>query len=113
MNANLEKWLNELTKDSIKSNITNLNYFDEDFTCSIAIPYDIAADLLATTLANRKIPKYWLQDNTLWLKLDYHTDGLQTTFSIDIGSDIEELTDIPVSVKNLIEEAFREKIKEQ
>ena len=103
----LEKWLGEITYEQVKNGISKLDYFNENITCWIPIPYNIAVEVIRQNIKNFNIPISWLNDNQLWLQLEYHTDGSPTFIGLDYDFGVEEIKNVDKSVIDNIDGFYR------
>lgn len=112
MTDSLEKWLNDLSYEQIKDGISRTDYFDENITCWVPIPYDIALEVIRQDIRGIQNPISWLHNNTLWLELEYHTDGYPTSIGLDYDIGIDDLK-VNNIVRNKIDNFYKKVLEER
>ncbi len=113
MTDSLEKWLNDISYEQIRDGISRNDYFDENITCWIPIPYDIALEVIKQQdIRDIQNPISWLHNNTLWLELEYHTDGYPTAIGLDYNIGINNLK-VDDTIRNKIDSFYKRVLEEK
>ena len=112
MTDNLEKWLNDISYEQIRDGISRNDYFDENITCWIPIPYNIALEVIKQDIRDIQNPISWLHNNTLWLELEYHADGYPTAIGLDYNIGINNLK-VDDTIRNKIDSFYKRVLEEK
>lgn len=113
MTDSLEKWLNDISYEQIRDGISRNDYFDENITCWIPIPYDIALEVIKQQdIRDIQNPISWLHNNTLWLELEYHIDGYPTAIGLDYDIGINNLK-VDDTIRNKIDSFYKRVLEEK
>ena len=112
MTDSLEKWLNDISYEQIRDGISRHDYFDENITCWIPIPYYVALEVIKQDIRDIQNPISWLHNNTLRLELEYHTDGYPTAtvLDYDIGINCLQVDD---TIRNKIDSFYKRVLEEK